>query len=530
MAPGIRSTAEGFLFTDQYQLTMAQLYFRIGVHEKVGLFDHFFRTYPDYGLHKAGFCIAAGLEWLLNWMSSTRCETEDIEYLKSQTSREGRRVFADDFLKWLLENGNFDGLNIQAIPEGRVVHPNVPMTVVQGPMAMAQILETSLLNHINYQTLIATKAARIHESGRGQLMLEFGLRRAQERGGNAGTRAALIGGADFSSNVGTSLMLGFPPKGTHAHSMVQLFMALGGSELDAFRAYADVYPDNCLLLVDTVDTLESGVPNAIKVFEELRRKGYEPVGIRLDSGDLAYLSIQAAKQLDQAGFPDTTIVLSNNLDELIIWQILTQIQEEAPRYGMEPDRLIRRLVYGVGTRLIVSEGDPALDGVYKLVAVCDQDKWLPAIKISESPAKTPNPGHKRSWRIYDQRGKASADLMTLDDERPQDEDRLYLRHPSEPTKFRVLNREGIAEFEPLLVDVWKEGKFQGDLPTIEEIRERRKTDVSRLDPGVRRLMNPHIYHVSLSQRLWNLKQELIAAALANNSQPETPLAGPGRVS
>src|SRR3990172_296616 len=514
MGPEERKTAEGFLFTDQYQLTMAQLYFRAGLHEKVCQFDHFFRSYPDYGLHQAGYCVAAGLEWLVDWMLSAHCRDEDIEFLRSQTGRGGRRVFADDFLSWLRQNGNFEGIHLQAIPEGRVVHPNVPLTVVQGPLAMAQILETSLLNHINYQTLIATKAARIHESGRGQLMLEFGLRRAQERGGNAGTRAALIGGADFSSNVGTSLMLGFPPKGTHAHSMVQLFMALGGSELDAFRAYADVYPDNCLLLVDTVDTLESGVPNAIKVFEELRRKGYEPVGIRLDSGDLAYLSIQAAKQLDQAGFPDTTIVLSNNLDELIIWQILTQIQEEAPRYGMEPDRLIRRLVYGVGTRLIVSEGDPALDGVYKLVAVCDQDKWLPAIKISESPAKTPNPGHKRSWRIYDQRGKASADLMTLDDERPQDEDRLYLRHPSEPTKFRVLNREGIAEFEPLLVDVWKEGKFQGDLPTIEEIRERRKTDVSRLDPGVRRLMNPHIYHVSLSKRLWNLKQELIAAALA----------------
>jgi nicotinate phosphoribosyltransferase len=395
-------------------------------------------------------------------------------------------------------------------------------------MAMAQILETSLLNHLNYQTLIATKAARIHESGRGQLMLEFGLRRAQEKGGNAGTRAALIGGADFSSNVGTSARLGIPPKGTHAHSMVQLFMALGGSELDAFRAYAEVYPDNCLLLVDTVDTLGSGVPNAIQVFEELRRKGYEPVGIRLDSGDLAYLSLQAAKQLDQAGFPDTTIVLSNNLDELIIWQILTQIQEEAPRYGMDPQRLIRRLVYGVGTRLIVSEGDPALDGVYKLVAVQDNGKWLPAIKVSDSPTKTPNPGHKLVWRLYDQRGKATADLMTLDDEKPQDEKRIYLRHPSEPTKFRSLDREDIAEFEPLLVEVWKEGQIQGELPTIEQIRKVRIEDVSRLDPGVRRLMNPHIYHVSLSHRLWDLKQALIAEALAKNNQSETHFGGPRR--
>jgi nicotinate phosphoribosyltransferase len=508
-----RATAEGFLFTDQYQLTMAQLYYRIGVHEKVCQFDHFFRNYPDYGLHKAGYCIAAGLEWLLDWMQTARCRDEDVAYLRSQVGRDGRRVFADDFLDWLRKNGSFAGISMQAIPEGRVVHPNVPLTVVQGPLAMAQILETPLLNQLNYQTLIATKAARIHESGQGQLMLEFGARRGQDKGANAGTRAALIGGADFSSNVGVSHVLGYPPKGTHAHSMVQLFMAMGEGELEAFRAYAEVYPDNCLLLVDTIDTLESGVPNAIKVFEELRRKGYEPVGIRLDSGDLAYLSIQAARMLDQAGFENTSIVLSNNLDELVIWQIITQIREEAPRYGVDPDRLIKRLIYGVGTRLIVSEGDPALGGVYKLVAVCDEGKWIPAIKISESPAKTPNPGHKLAWRIYDRRGKATADLLSLEEERPDPLETIRLHHPSEPTKYRVLSAENVTEIEPLLVGVLEEGKRLRERPAIEAMRALRIADVERLDSGVRRLMNPHIYHVSLTENLWKLKQALIASAL-----------------
>jgi nicotinate phosphoribosyltransferase len=402
---------------------------------------------------------------------------------------------------------------MRAIPEGRVVHPNVPLTVVQGPLAMAQILETSLLNHLNYQTLIATKAARIHESGRHRLLMEFGLRRAQERGANAGARAALIGGADFSSNVGLSHVLGYLPKGTHAHSMVQVFMSLGMSELDAFRAYAEVYPDDCLLLVDTIDTLQSGVPNAIRVFEELRRGGHQPVGIRLDSGDLAYLSIQAAKMLDDAGFPDTTIVLSNNLDELVILQIITQISQEAPRYGVDADHLMGRLAYGVGTRLITSWGEPALGGVYKLVAVRDAGKWVPALKVSESPAKTPNPGHKHVWRVYDSRGKATADLLSLDDEDPRQTEPITLRHPSNHARFRILARDSLAEIEPLLVEVLKEGKLVYDLPSIDALRQRRQADVNRLDPGVRRLMNPHVYHVSLTQRLWDLKQELIGSAM-----------------
>ncbi len=513
MKPSEQQTAEGILFTDQYQLTMAQLYFRLGWHEKQVQFDHFFRDYPDYGLHKAGYCINAGLEWLLNWMHSAHVRDEDIAYLRGQKGRAGTRVFADDFLTWLRSTapGTFDGITMRAIPEGRVVHPNVPLTVVQGPLAIAQILETPLLNQLNYQTLIATKAARIHESGRGHLLLEFGLRRGHEKGANAGTRAALIGGADFSSNVGASHVLGYPPKGTHAHSMVQVFITLGLGELEAFRAYADLYPDDCLLLVDTIDTLQSGIPNAIKVFEELRRKGHEPMGIRLDSGDLAYLSIQAAKMLDEAGFANTSIVLSNDLDELIIWQIITQIGEEATRYGVDPDHLLKRLVYGVGTRLITSQGQPALGGVYKLVAVCHEDEWKPAIKISESPNKMPNPGYKHVWRLYDRRGKASVDLLSLEDEDPRQATQIILRHPSDHTKVRVLAPHGIAEIEPLLVDILREGKLVYEFPSIEEMRQRREADMDRLDPGVRRLTNPHIYHVSLTQRLWDLKQSLIEA-------------------
>ena len=509
MRPSEQSAAEGILFTDQYQLTMAQLYYRMGLHERHAQFDHFFRSYPDYGSHQAGYCINAGLAWLLDWMQEACFRDQDVETLHGRTGRTGKRIFDDDFLTWLRENGTFDGITMRAIPEGRVVHPNVPLTVVQGPLAMAQILETSLLNHLNYPTLIATKAARIRESGRGRLLLEFGLRRAQERGANAGARAALIGGADFTSNVGISHVLGYPPQGTHAHSMVQVFMALGEGELGAFRAYADVYPDDCLLLVDTIDTLESGIPNAIRVFEELRREGHKPVGIRLDSGDLAYLSIRAAKMLNEAGFPEPLIVLSNQLDELVIWQIIAQIEEEASRYGVDPDHLIGRLVYGVGTRLITSQGASALDGVYKLVAVRDEGAWVPALKISETPEKIINPGHKYVWRVYDRRGKATADLLSRDDEDPRKMERILLHHPTEYATYRTLDRGDVSEIEPLLVDVLKEGELVYDLPSIEDMRGCRHADVERLDPGVKRLINPHVYHVSLTERLWNLKQELI---------------------
>jgi nicotinate phosphoribosyltransferase len=507
-----RTLAEGILYTDQYHLTMAQLYFRMGLHETPACFDAFFRDYPNYDGHKAGYCVAAGLEWLLDWMGTARFGEGEIERLRSQSGRGGGRLFAEDFLDWLHARGGFDGLSIRAIPEGRVVHPGVPLLVVQGPLAMAQILESPLLNQINYQTLIATKACRIRESARGGLLLEFGLRRAQDRGANAGARAALIGGADFTSNVGISHALGYPPKGTHAHSMVQAFLALGQTELDAFRAFAEVYPDDCILLVDTIDTLESGVPNAIRAFEELRRKGHRPVGIRLDSGDLAFLSLQAARMLDQAGFEEAVIVLSNNLDELVIWQIITQIEREAPRYGVDADRLIRRLVYGVGTRLITSWGEPALGGVYKLVAVRQGAEWRPAIKVSDSSEKIPNPGIKKAWRLYDRRGKATADLLALEEEEPRKMEPLTLHHPADGTKRRLLSASGISDMEPLLVEVVREGVRAVELPALEEIRRRRQADIERLDEGVRRLLNPHVYHVSLTPRLFELKMELIGAA------------------
>jgi nicotinate phosphoribosyltransferase len=291
--------------------------------------------------------------------------------------------------------------------------------------------------------------------------------------------------------------------------MVQAFLALGMSELDAFRAYAAVYPDDCLLLVDTIDTLQSGVPNAIRVFEELRAKGHKPVGVRLDSGDLAYLAIQTALMLDRAGFPDTVIVLSNDLDELVIWQIQSQIVQEASRYQADANAIIRRLVYGVGTRLVTSHGEGALGGVYKLVALHDGQTWQPAIKIAESAAKLTNPGLKRVWRLYDARGKATADLIALEDEDPAREEVIRLRHPSDHTRQRAVLQAELTGIEPLLEPAMVHGRRLAHPVSIEQMRERRHADVERLDLGVRRIMNPHIYHVSLSQRLWDLKQELL---------------------
>ena len=502
--------SEGILFTDQYQLMMAQLYFKLGLHKNEAQFDHYFREYPDYGLHKAGYCINAGLEWFTDWTLNSRFRHEEIELIKTQRSGNNVPLFQKDFLAWLLREGNFDGINIKAIPEGRVVHPNEPLTIVRGPLAMAQVLETALLNQLNFQTLIATKASRIKELGKNQLLLEFGARRAQDRGAMAGVRGALIGGADFTSNVGISHLLGYPPKGTHAHSMVQLFLSLGMSELDAFSAFADLYPDDCILLVDTINTIESGIPNAIKVFEKLKRKGHKPVGIRLDSGDLAYLSIQAAQMLNEAGFTEEKIVLSNELDEMNIWQIITQINEEAPKYGIEPESLIKRLTYGVGTRLITSAGDAALGGVYKLVEIKKDGKWFPTLKISETPEKIPNPAAKNLWRIYDQNGKATADLIGLQEENFSKKDEIILHHSSDQNKKRILKTNHASQIEPLLTEIIKDGKVVYEFPSIEEIRNIRLNDLEKLDAGVKRLINPHRYHVSISEKLWALKQKLIS--------------------
>ena len=501
---------QGILFTDQYQLTMAQLYFEHGLHERPAQFDMFFRRYPDYGRHQAGYCVAAGLEPLLDWMTSVSFTSADLEVLAAQTDRSGGPLFGSEFLAWLEANGDFSQLEVLAVPEGRVVHPHAPLAIVKGPLAMAQILETSLLTHLNYPTLIATKASRIWEAGRGGSVLEFGLRRGPLWGANDGGRAALIGGCDFTSNVGLSNVLGIDPKGTHAHSMVQVFMALGGGELEAFRAYAELYPDDCALLVDTIDTVDSGVPNAITVFNELRAAGHEPVGIRLDSGDLAYLSIQAARLLNAAGFAGVSIVLSSNLDELAIWQILSQIDVEAPRYGVDPDALVARLIYGAGTRLITSQGASSLDGVYKLVAVDDAvGSSVPAIKVSDNRAKTPIPGEKSVWRVYDNRSIATADVIGLADEEPGRDGALGLHHPSRQGVGRVLAPADISEAEPLLEPVFRDGTVTRPAPDLEEMRSRRRADLSRLDPGVRRLVNPHIYHVSLTDAVAQLRTGLV---------------------
>lgn len=509
-----RSLAEGLLFTDQYHLTSAQLYHRLGLHERQIQFDYFFRRYPDYGDHQAGFSIFAGLEWLLDWMDTARAGDREIEALARHRTSADKRMFDDDFLDWLRAEGNFSAVSIEAVLEGRVVHANVPIVVVRGPIAMTQVLETPLLNHLNYQSLIATKAARIHGAGRGRPLLEFGLRRAPDRGASAGTRAALIGGADFSSNVGMSHILGLQPRGTHGHSLVQLFIAMGEGELGAFRAFAETYPDDCLLLVDTVNTLESGVPNAIRVFEELRRMGHRPVGIRLDSGDLAYLAIRSAALLDAAGFAETVITLSSGLDELAIWQILTQIEEEAPRYGVDADALIGRLVYGVGTRLVTS-GSDNLDGVYKAVALESDQGWEPLLKVSESPAKTINPGNKRVWRIYDRRDTATADVLACASEDIEGAERLELHHPVRKGSRRTLLRDEVSSVEPLLCDAMVDGKRTLEPASIETMRERGRRDLSRLDPGVRRLVNPHVYHVSLTRELWELKQRLLGEVRGN---------------
>jgi len=500
--------SRGALLTDQYQLTMAQLYFRHGLHERDARFEHFFRRYPDYGDHEAGYAINAGWGWLGRWADRARFGTEEREALRGHRV-EGHRLFDDDFLEWL-GAVSWDALRYEAIPEGRVAHANVPLTVVEGPLAAAQVLETPLLNHLNFHTLIATKASRVVEATRGGAVLEFGLRRASDEGGIAATRAALIGGVNASSNVGISHEMGVMPQGTHAHSMVQVFMALGEGELGAFRAYAEMYPDECILLVDTIDTLESGIPNAITVFEELRRRGHEPIGIRLDSGDLAHLSVLASQMLDKAGFDEVRIVLSSGLDELTIFQILTQIADEAPRYGVDADRVARRLLYGVGTKMATSDGQPYLDGVYKLVAVVDSGEWQPAIKVSDTPSKIVNPGRKLVHRLYDERGLATVDLMSLADEDLSFP--LEVRHHRETGMGRTLDESRVSATEHLLEPATLAAPSD-DPAEVAEARKRRVSDLDRLDSGVKRLVNPHVYHVSVTRRLADLKTRLIEETL-----------------
>ena len=502
----MRDLASDILLTDQYQLTMAQVYYRAGLHERPARFEHFFRSYPDYGGHQAGYAITAGLRTFLDWLNGAHFDRVETERMAQHPTATGDKMFSPDFLEWLEKKADFGSLNLTAIPEGRVVHAGVPLTVVEGPLILCQLIETALLNHLNFETLIATKASRMWEAARGGNVLEFGARRAQGSGAQSVVRAALIGGASGSSLVGRSYELGFLPRGTHAHSMVQAYMALGMGELGAFSSYAEVYPDDCLLLVDTIDTLESGVPNAIAVFEKLAAGGHKPLGIRLDSGDLAYLAVRSAAILDAAGFDDTVIVLSSELDEITIRQIIEQILDEANRLGTDGDAIVRRLIYGVGSRLATSQGDPYLDGVYKLAAIEDRGEWVPAIKLSDTPAKVLTPGVKRAWRVYDERGLATADLLALEDEEPVPP--LELHHPSQAGIRRRLAADRVSALEELGEPVRLEGRPSPHEEVL-AAQSRRLADLERLDPGVRRLVNPHVYHVSLSTRLAQLKQELI---------------------
>lgn len=519
-AGGVRSRDDavlgGILATDQYQLTMAQLYWKEGLAERPAQFDYFFRSYPDYGTHQAGYCVFAGLGWLLGWMESARFTNVELESVRAQKDRNGQPRFDPAFIDWIAAHGDFSEIEVSAVPEGRVVHANAPIAVVKGPLAMVQILETHLLNRLNYPTLIATKASRVKAAAGPGSVLEFGIRRGPEEGAHAGGLGALIGGCDFTSNVALSDLVGLDPKGTHAHSMIQAFLALGLGELEAFRRFAELYPDECVLLVDTVDILDSGVPNAIEVFGELRAKGHTPGGIRIDSGDLAYFAIQSALLLDRAGFAEVSIVLSSDLDELVIWQIISQIHAEAPRYGLDSTQVVGRLVFGVGTRLITSEGAPALGGVFKLVAIDGEDgASLPAIKVSEDAAKVPAPGDKGLWRLYDRRGLATADVVALADEEAPTGEKVDLYHPYLDLR-RTMEGAEISDVESLLTPVFGDGRRLDGSPDIEQLRARRINDLDRLDSGVKRLINPHVYHVSLTEKLKALQRRLVSEALANS--------------
>ena len=426
------------MMTDLYELTMMNGYLRYGKDKNRACFDLFYRRRGDV----TAYAVAAGLEQVIEYVQNLRFTQEDIEYLRSLA------IFDDAFLSYL-SDFHFTG-EILAVPEGTIVFPDEPILRVIAPIMEAQLLETALLNIINHQTLIATKAARVVQSARGDKVLEFGLRRAQgPDAGIYGARASIIGGCQATSNVLTGQLFGVPVGGTHAHSWVMSFE----DELTAFRAYADVFPDNCLLLVDTYDTLGSGVPNAITVFKELRARGKEPVGIRLDSGDLAFLSRQARVMLDDAGFPNAKIFASGDLDEEVIWDLKAQ--------GAAID------VWGVGTRMITSMDNPALGGVYKLSAEEVDGTFIPRIKISENPAKITNPGVKQLYRFYDRRsGKALADLLALDEEDFSSGEPLEIFDPENTWKRMTLCDYRMRQ---LLVPVFENGELVYDSPALSEI-------------------------------------------------------------
>ncbi len=465
------------MMTDLYQLTMMYGYYKTNNHRRQAVFDMTFRQ-PNTN---SAYAIAAGLEQFVEYIENLHFSEEDLSYLDSLS------LFDDGFLN-LLRDLRFTG-NIDAVPEGTVVFPNEPMVRVKAPLIEAQLIETALLNIINHQTLIATKASRVVMAAQGDNVLEFGLRRAQgPDAGIYGARAAVIGGCSGTSNVMTGQMFGIPVSGTHSHSWVMSFP----DELTAFRAYAEAFPDACLLLVDTYNTLKSGMPNAITVFKELREKGHEPIGIRLDSGDLAYLSKKARIMLDEAGFPNVKIVASNDLDEELIWDLRAQ--------GAKID------TYGVGTALITSKGCPALGGVYKMSAEEVKGEWIPKIKISENHEKITNPGFKKVARIYNGGGKAVADLVMLDEETIDTEKPLTIFDPLATWKRMTINNFTIKE---LLVPIYKNGDLIYETPPLMDIQAYAKEELDTFWDEYKRLNNPHVYKVDLSQKLYDLKQQLL---------------------
>lgn len=471
------------LLTDLYELTMMQGYYKNPVNQTV-IFDMFYRNNPCDG----AFAICAGVEQMIEYIENLHFSEKDIEYLRSLS------IFEEDFLQYL-GNFHFTG-DIYAIPEGTVIFPREPMVKVIAPIMEAQLVETAILNIMNHQSLIATKAARVCYAAKGDGVMEFGLRRAQgPDAGIFGARAAVIGGCIGTSNVLTGQMFDVPLLGTHAHSWIMSFP----DEYTAFKTYAKLYPNSCTLLVDTYDVLKSGVPNAIRVFEEMREEGIplKKYGIRIDSGDLAYLSKEAYKMLAAAGFDDAIISASSDLDEYLIQSLKGQ------------DAKINS--WGVGTKLITSDNNPAFGGVYKLAAVKDasSSEFIPKIKLSENSEKVTNPGDKTVYRIYSKStGKIKADLICLTNEKFNPEQTMVIFDPNETwKKTKILG--GTYEIRELLVPVIKEGRRVYDSPSVMELREYCQKEQNTLWDESRRFTNPQKVYVDLSQQLFDMKKELL---------------------
>lgn len=466
------------LLTDFYELNMMYAHYLKGTYRTRVVFDLFFRENPCGG----GYAIAAGLESAVQYIQNLRFDAEAIAYLRSL----GR--YHDEFLEYLGQL-RFSG-DIDAIPEGTVVFPDEPLLRVTAPVAEAQLVETALLTLINHQTLIATKASRVVRAAAGDPVIEFGLRRAQgPDSGLYGARAAIIGGCVATSNVLAGMAFGTRLGGTHGHSLVQFF----DDEEAAFEAYANAFPNDTTLLVDTFNTLKLGLPHAIRTFERMRARGHRPLAIRLDSGDLAYLSKEARRILDEAGFPEVKIVASSDLDEYLIRDLKSQ--------GARID------IWGVGTNLITSRDCPSLGGVYKLAAVEENGRMVPRIKISENPAKVTNPGVKKVVRLYSgATGKAVADLIQLADEELDPTKPLTIFDPVHTWKKKTLTNYTVKE---LLVPIFRQGQLIYRLPSLDEIRAHAQRDLDTLWDECKRLTNPACYHVDLSQKLWDLRHEMI---------------------